>query len=150
MQISSSDPLAIFRMQQDKQPSSALNGTGSESPQTFRNVLQQQAADAAKAAPEAAESNNELKDAFSNFVGQTFYSQMLSTLRKSVEKSEYFNGGRGEEVFQGQLDQVLVEKLTEASADNFAGPMFDVFAAQTNRVDPANVQHADLAALQRN
>ena len=34
------------------------------------------------------------------------------------------------EVFQQQLDQVIVEDLTEASADSIATPMFDLFSMQ--------------------
>jgi hypothetical protein len=69
----------------------------------------------------------ELRKAFEDFVGQTFYSQMLSSMRKTVGKPAYFHGGQGEEIFRGQLDQVLAEKLSDASADKFAGPMYDLF-----------------------
>lgn len=78
--------------------------------------------DAAKAAqPE------ELKDAFGDFVGNTFYGQLIASMRKTVDKPAYFHGGRGEEVFQGQLDQMLAEKLSDATQEQFAGPMFELF-----------------------
>ena len=48
-------------------------------------------------------------------------------MRKTVGKPAYFHGGMGEELFQGQLDQVLVEHLSEASGDTFSKPMFDLF-----------------------
>jgi flagellar protein FlgJ len=69
----------------------------------------------------------ELREAFSSFVGETFYSQLLGSMRKTVEKPAYFHGGRAEEVFQGQLDQTLAADMTKATADNFVGPMFDLF-----------------------
>ncbi len=69
----------------------------------------------------------ELREAFDSFVGQTFYGQMLKAMRQSVEKPAYFHGGRAEEVFQGQLDQMLAEEMTEASAEQFTGPMFELF-----------------------
>ncbi len=69
----------------------------------------------------------ELKEAFQDFVGQTFFSQMLSAMRKTVDKPAYLHGGRTEEVFQSQLDQVLAEKLSDASADTFSGPMYELF-----------------------
>jgi flagellar protein FlgJ len=69
----------------------------------------------------------ELREAFTSFVGQTFYSQLLSSMRKSVDKPAYFHGGRVEEVFQGHLDQTLAEDMTKATADQFAGPMFELF-----------------------
>jgi peptidoglycan hydrolase FlgJ len=72
--------------------------------------------------------NGELREAFQDFVGQTFYSQMLSSMRKTVGKPAYFHGGQAEEVFRGQLDQVLAEKLSDATADQFAGPMYELFA----------------------
>ena len=70
--------------------------------------------------------DGKFREAFDDFVGQTFYTQLLSQMRKTVDKPAYFHGGQGEEIFQGQLDQVLAEKLSEATADQFSGPMFDL------------------------
>jgi hypothetical protein len=70
---------------------------------------------------------NELREAFDDFVGQTFYSQMLSAMRKTVDKPAYFHGGQAEEVFQSQLDQTFAERLADATAQQFTGPMFDLF-----------------------
>lgn len=81
------------------------------------------AIDAAAAAPE-------VREAFQQFVGETFYGQMLGAMRKTVGKPAYFHGGRAEEVFQGQLDQILGERLAEATAADFADPMFQLFALQ--------------------
>jgi hypothetical protein len=77
-------------------------------------------------------SSAETKKAFTDFVGQTMFGQTLASMRKTVDKPAYFHGGRAEEVFQGQLDQVLSEKLSEASADTFAGPMYDLFMLGRN------------------
>lgn len=73
------------------------------------------------------EGDDKLQEAFTDFVGQTFYGQLLGAMRKTVGKPAYFHGGRAEEVFQKQLDQVLSEYMTEASADSFAKPMFELF-----------------------
>jgi Rod binding domain-containing protein len=75
----------------------------------------------------AAKASPELREAFTAFVGETFYNQLLGSMRKTVEKPAYFHGGRAEEVFQGQLDQTLAEDMTKATSDQFAGPMFDLF-----------------------
>jgi hypothetical protein len=75
----------------------------------------------------------ETKEAFQNFVGETFFSQMLSAMRKTVRKPAYFHGGRAEEAFQGQLDQVLAEELSKASADSFSGPMYELFCLQPQK-----------------
>lgn len=84
---------------------------------------------AALTSPNAAKSAkpDELKEAFGDFVGNTFFSQLISSMRKTVDKPAYFHGGRGEEVFQGQLDQMLAEKLSDSTKEQFAGPMFDLF-----------------------
>lgn len=73
-----------------------------------------------------------LREVFDEFVGQSFYGLMLKSLRESTQKPAYFHGGRGEEVFQGQLDQRLVEEMSKASADQFTGPMFELFNLSRN------------------
>jgi hypothetical protein len=74
--------------------------------------------------------DKELRGRFDQFVGETFFGQMLKTMRQSLGKPAYFHGGRGEEVFQAQLDQTMVEKISEASADTFTNPMFELFNLQ--------------------
>jgi len=78
----------------------------------------------------ANESSEELREAFTQFVGQTLFGSMLSSMRKTVDKPAYLHGGRTEEVFQQQLDAHLVEDLTAASADTIADPMFELFNLQ--------------------
>jgi len=78
-------------------------------------------------ADKPAQDNPELRKAFQDFVGQTFFGQMLDAMRKTVGKPAYLHGGRTEEVFQNQLDQVLAEKLSDASAESFSGPMYELF-----------------------
>jgi hypothetical protein len=73
-----------------------------------------------------------LREVFDEFVGQSFYGLMLKSLRESTQKPAYFHGGRGEEVFQGQLDQRLVEEMSKASGDQFTGPMFELFNLSRN------------------
>lgn len=81
----------------------------------------------------AADSSAEdpLREQFRAFVGNTLFGQMLSAMRDSLDKPAYFHGGRGEEIFQQQLDQTLVEEITEASADQLADPMFELFRQRT-------------------
>jgi peptidoglycan hydrolase FlgJ len=69
--------------------------------------------------------NQELRERFTQFVGEAFFGQMIKAMRSTTGKPAYFHGGRAEEVFQGQLDQKLAEHLTEASAEQFAEPMFE-------------------------
>lgn len=70
------------------------------------------------------ESAREVRDTFRKFVGEAFFGQMMKAMRSTQGKPAYFHGGRAEEVFQAQLDQVMSEHMTEASADQIADPMF--------------------------
>lgn len=75
-------------------------------------------------------SSDELREAFTDFVGQTLFGSMLSSMRKTQGKPAYMHGGRTEEVFQQQLDQHIVEDMTKSSADTIANPMFELFNMQ--------------------
>ena len=66
-----------------------------------------------------------VRNAFTSFVGETFFSQMIKSMRSTTDKPAYFHGGKGEEVFTSQLDQVLSQEMTTSSADRFANPMFE-------------------------
>jgi hypothetical protein len=74
---------------------------------------------------------SQLREKFDSFVGESFYGQMLQAMHKTVGKPAYFHGGRAEEMFQGQLDQVLSEKMTKANGGSLSASMFDLFNLQT-------------------
>lgn len=88
---------------------------------------------AAKPPSRAAKDNPELRQTFNSFVSQVFFGQMLKAMRKTVGKPAYFHGGRAEEIFRQQLDELLSEKLGEASGEKFTGPMFELFSLSFNR-----------------
>jgi Rod binding domain-containing protein len=71
--------------------------------------------------------NPALHKAFDQFVGETFYGQMLKTMRQSQGKVAYFGGGQAEEIFTQQLDQALTKKMTAAGADKLSGPLYELF-----------------------
>lgn len=73
-----------------------------------------------------------LRDAFDRFVGETFYGQMIASMRKTAGKPAYLHGGRAEEIFQSQFDQTIAQQLAASNAHSFTGPMFRQFLAQTN------------------
>lgn len=81
----------------------------------------------------AAPSDDATREAFQDFVGQTLFGQMLQSMRSTVGKPAYFHGGRGEEVFQKQLDQLLVENISDASASKLSDPMYDLFRLQRSQ-----------------
>ena len=83
------------------------------------------------ATPKPPAANNgrdeEVREAFHSFVGQTLFGQLLKAMRKTLGKPAYLHGGRAEEVFQQQLDQVLAEKIAETSSERLSEPMFELF-----------------------
>lgn len=82
----------------------------------------------AKATDKKDAGKSELRTAFDSFVGEVFFGQMMESMRKTVGKPAYMHGGRGEEVFQKQLDQMFSQEMTKASASQFTGPMFELFS----------------------
>jgi hypothetical protein len=72
----------------------------------------------------------ELREAFNDFVGQTFFGELVKQMRATVKKPAFFHGGMGEDIFQSQLDQILVERISDASAKTFSDPMYQLFLAR--------------------
>ena len=66
----------------------------------------------------------EFREVFHRFIGTTLYGQMLRSMRQTQSKPAYFDGGRAEELFQQQLDQVLVDKMTRATSKSMSDSMF--------------------------
>jgi hypothetical protein len=77
--------------------------------------------------PDSQTPSPELREAFHDFVGQSFFSQVLSQMRNTVGKPAYFHGGMGEDLFQARMDETLVERLSDATEESFSQPMFDLF-----------------------
>jgi len=77
--------------------------------------------------PSVGEGDDALEKAFTDFVGQTLFAQVLSSMRSTQQEPAYFHGGQAEKIFQGQLDQILTEEISNASADKIAKPMYDLF-----------------------
>jgi Rod binding domain-containing protein len=50
------------------------------------------------------------------WVAQAFYGPLFKQMRSSSLGSDMFNGGRGGEVFQAQLDQRLAERMAGGKA----------------------------------
>ena len=80
----------------------------------------------------------ELREKFTQFVGEAFYGQMMKSMRSTVGKPAYFYGGHAEEAFQGQLDQTMAEHMTKASASKFADPLFERQFPQFAESKPAS------------
>jgi|GEM_PF-1227675 len=74
--------------------------------------------------------DSEKREAFASMVGQTFFGQMLKSMRSSAEiydGPEYFSGGRAEEVFQSMLDQELGEHMASARGGEISETMYELW-----------------------
>lgn len=93
----------------------------------------------------------EIHEAFTSFIGETFYAQMMKAMRSTVDEAAYFNGGQAEKMFRSQLDQQMAQELAVETGDRFAEPMFEQqfpgearmlreakLAANPNRLDQLN------------
>lgn len=67
----------------------------------------------------------ELRDQFSSTFGTVLFGQMIHSMRQTVGKPAYFHGGQAEEMFRGQLDQVLSQHMAKASGERLVKPMFE-------------------------
>ena len=108
-------------------PSQMLSQAAAKDPQTALRTADKLQAAKTKAAQDK-EGDKDLRKAFDTFVGETFYGQMLSSMRKTQKTPAYFNGGRAEEVFRGQLDQTLASEMSKSNANSFTGSLYDLFA----------------------
>ena len=72
--------------------------------------------------------DKEVREQFQNIMGEMLFGEMLKSMRKSVGKPAYFDGGRAEEIFTQQLDQKLSQELSKAASEQFVGPMYELTA----------------------
>ncbi|MBI1315168.1 hypothetical protein GC176_28085 [bacterium] len=70
------------------------------------------------------QSCEDIKRLYQQSIGGTFFRQMMKALRSSTGKAAYFNGGQAEKIFQGQLDELMVEKLSDVSGGTFSDQLF--------------------------
>jgi Rod binding domain-containing protein len=72
-----------------------------------------------------------VREKFQDFVGGTFYKEMLKSLRAAQKPSKYLNGGQAEKIFQGQMDQQIAENLARQYGAPLAAPLFESYARQS-------------------
>lgn len=71
----------------------------------------------------------ETKQKFQEILGELLFGQMLKSMRRTVDQPAYFHGGRAEEIFTQQLDQVLAQELGRSAGEQFLGPMYELWSA---------------------
>jgi len=91
-----------------------------------------------------------LREAVNRVVGSVFYGTLLQQMRASSLKGTYGHGGRGEEVFAAQLDQVLAERAGQAGRSNIGEAIVRSYARQQQRIEQARAaeREADREPLQ--
>lgn len=92
-------------------------------------------------------SSSELQPAFQKAFAGMLFGQMMKAMRSTVGKPAYLHGGQAEELFQGQLDQTLVESLASTHGGEFVGELYDQFRRQmklpaesAETLDPAQME----------
>lgn len=78
--------------------------------------------------PQKAQALSDLRDVVDRVLGSVFYGPLLRTMRSSSLKGTVGHGGRGEEIFQNQLDQVFAERAGQASSNGLGDTLFNRFA----------------------
>jgi hypothetical protein len=66
----------------------------------------------------------ELRETTGQVVGSVFYGTMLRAMRESELKGKYGHGGRGEEIFAGQLHGILAERAGAATSGSIGEAVF--------------------------
>ncbi|HLJ11717.1 MAG TPA: rod-binding protein [Planctomycetaceae bacterium] len=72
-----------------------------------------------------------VREKFQDFVGGTFYKEMLKALRSGQKHSKYFYGGQAEEMFRGQMDQQIAEDMAHQYAGHLSDPLFEAYSRQS-------------------
>lgn len=70
------------------------------------------------------------------FVGNIFYGTLLREMSDSKLKGKYFHGGRGEEVFRGQLNMELAKRMGQSAGDPIAEKMYEALNRAKKQKSP--------------
>lgn len=74
----------------------------------------------------------ELRKLVGEFVGNVFYGTLLRQMQNSTIKGKYFHGGKGEDVFKGQLHMELARRMGRAPGDPIANRMYEAMTRGRN------------------
>ncbi len=89
------------------------------------NVSSTTATDAARlGGTDLSQRQTALRTAVNEVVGTTFFGELLKTARNSTLKGEYGHGGRGEEIFRGQLDLELARRAGSAMDNGLSETLY--------------------------
>ena len=92
-------------------------------------------ASATAAQPAVSAAGVKLRRTADELAGSVFYGTLLRQLRQSSLKGEYGHGGRGEDVFGAQLDQVLAQQAGRARTNLFSAAVARWYEDQAEVMD---------------
>ena len=72
--------------------------------------------------------DEQLKELTEMLVSTAFIMPMFEKMRNDPLASNLFHGGRGEKVFQQQLDQVISDRISSASSLGLADALYNQFS----------------------
>lgn len=72
----------------------------------------------------AVQDARELKEAYQQFVGETFFGQLMKSMRQTVGEPAYLHGGMAEEQFQARLDQQIAQDMAATGSNGLADELF--------------------------
>lgn len=96
----------------------------------------------------------DLQNAFKDFVGKSFYGEMLKSMRSTLGEPAYFHGGNAEKIFQTQLDHQIADEMTNSNGNELSAAMFRrQFPREAKLIADADKQATasltDLSSLRR-
>lgn len=82
-----------------------------------------------------------LREVTGQVMGSVFFGTLLKSMRESELKGAYGHGGRGEEVFMGQLHGVLAERMGAARDQGVGAALYQRMERQQQLISrpPANI-----------
>jgi len=66
-----------------------------------------------------------LRSRVQELVGNAFFGLVIKEMRKTLSGSEYFHGGRGEEIFMCQFDMEIADRMSATLPASFIDPMVE-------------------------
>lgn len=100
----------------------------------------------ADATSKAAKIDPKLREQVGDFVGTIFYGTLLSQMQDSKIKGKYFHGGRGEDIFKGQLYMEYAKRIGRSPNDPMSNHIFESMTrhlkSQPTNVEPTSTNTA--------
>ena len=75
-----------------------------------------------------------LRTKIDEFVGIVFYGELLKAMQNNPLKGKYGHGGRGEEVFAGQLHQELAQRAGRARSSPLSDAIYKRYIRQADQM----------------